>query len=133
VLAYRRFREEQELRRLAEAYRLRRQAEQLLADYRQEMEREQERIAACAEGVEEWQHFSEYLEALAERLRAQKERVAGLREEVSRLEKEAIKAAQEREILERLKARRLAAARYEEGRREQREIDELALVGYRKS
>lgn len=129
VLAYRRLREEEELRRLASAYRRRQQAQALLAAYREDLVREQE-VAAGALELEEWQHREAYLQAAFDRVKKQEGAVASLEVEVRRLEAQATRAAQEREALERLKERQQALFWYEEGRREQREMDELTLVRF---
>lgn len=130
VLAYRRLREEQQWRQLAQAYRRRRQNEDILAACRQEMAREQNGKTVGSLDLEEWCHREACLQALAERIRRQQEKLALLALEVKELEQRALQASQEREMLDRLKSRQMAAAQYEEGRREQRTIDELAVARY---
>lgn len=129
VLAYRRLREEEQLRRLSSAYRRQQQAEALLAAYREELGREQELAAGVLE-LEERQHLEACLEAAVTRVKKQEEAVACIKAEVKQLEEQAIRATQEREILDRLKSKQLALFQYEEGRREQREMDELALLRF---
>ncbi|MCR4419886.1 MAG: flagellar export protein FliJ [Clostridia bacterium] len=130
VLSYRRFREEQELRRLAEGYRRERRAEAQLAAWRGELARRQEEAGGSGADLGERLHTAVYLEFLAGRVRRQREELEGLRREVRELEGCAARASQERRALERLRDHRREQWQYEEGRCSQREADEMVLLRY---
>ncbi|MGB9885485.1 MAG: hypothetical protein ACPLPT_00230 [Moorellales bacterium] len=130
VLRYRRFREEEEMRGLAAAYRRRRRAEKELAARCRELAGRQEEPIDSRWILAEQFHRAAYLDLLARRVHEGRAEVERVCREVGEWERRATKAAQERRALERLKEQRLEQWRYEEGRRSQREADEMVLLRY---
>ncbi|MDK2820372.1 MAG: flagellar protein FliJ [Clostridia bacterium] len=74
-----------------------------------------------------------YLQALDARIANQKEKVAKVSKQVLQKKEQVQSAMKERKILDRLRERQLNAFKYKEDKKEQKEIDDLAINRYYKT
>lgn len=75
-------------------------------------------------------HLSFYLESLSEKITCQEKDVNYAANIVERSRKEAVRARQDRQVLEKLKEKHLQKYKREEESREQKVVDELALYSH---
>lgn len=124
LLRLRRAAEEQEKLRLAVAWRECRREEEALARYRADLDAWQDGLLARSRPLPELLHGYTYLDGLRRRVERQEERLAEARTRLEESRARAARAIRQRQVLERLRERRLADYLYQWGREERKLLDE---------
>jgi flagellar FliJ protein len=134
LLDHRLRQQEQCQRALADAQRVREQEQLRLLKLEEDQRRccsELSRQQREAHGARTLPLYYRYLAELGRSLAQQQQRLAAAQQHVESRRGELAAAMKKRKVLERLKEKGLASYRAEQSRREQRDLDEMAVQRYR--